>query len=48
MACDCKRPKECQKLICCGVCPDRDDCPYKCPTCTSKSEDDDSNDANDG
>lgn len=49
MACEnCGKPKDCTRLICCGRCPDRNDCPYDepCQSCTSgsKSDGDDSND----
>ncbi len=45
MACNsnkCGKPQDCEKTVCCGICPKRDDCPHgnPCPTCTGNSQKD--------
>lgn len=45
MACEnCGKPKECTREICCGCCPDRNDCPHDvpCPACTGGSKNNES------
>ncbi len=34
MSCNnCKKSPDCLREICCGICPEFLDCPFKCPSC---------------
>ena len=35
----CSKPEECKRNVCCGHCPDNDNCPFEapCPVCKPKT-----------